>query len=509
MSSVAPAMERVPYPRRALAWAFYDWANSAVVTLIIAAVFPVFYNSIAEKSLGDNAASAFSFTISIGLLISAMVGPVLGTLADITGKRKRFLIIATIIGALCAVLMFTIQDGGWVWASVLFIVVQVLLNASLGLYDSLLSHVAPESRRDRLSALGYALGYIGGGLQLAVSVYIITAWEKLGFASQMDATKVTIVMAGVWWLLFAMPLFFVVPEPAATPFREGTSRSAIRDTFARLRSTLRAIRGYSELFKMLLAFLVYSEGIGTIIQLATTYGRQEIGLDQTTLIGALLLTQFAAFPFALMFGRLPDENAKNRDFYFAFIVWTMITFPLMGSFAAVQKLSTNTTFIYIAVNQVVGLIFCWFVGRKLATPYAQGLTTKRAILFGLGVYTVIACWGFFLYTAAEFWMLAYLVATVQGGTQALSRSLYSQLSPRSKSGEFFGFYGFSDKFAGVLGPMLFGLIGLGGNLRPAILSVIIFFVLGGLLLTRVNEVLGRQHAIEEDHADHYPEEPSK
>jgi len=483
-----------PYRRRALAWAFYDWANSAVVTLIIAAVFPVFYNGIAQTALGDQAASAYSFSVSLALLLSAVAGPIIGTLSDITGRRKFNLIVATTMGAIAVALMVTIQDGAWQWASILFIGTQLFLNISLGLYDSLLSHVAPENQRDRLSALGYSLGYFGGGLQLAISVVIILMWEKLGFASRGDATRVTLIMSGVWWLLFALPLFLLVPEPPATPLKEGTSRNAISDTFTRLRKTFGEIRGYSELFKMLIAFLVYSEGIGTIIQLATTYGRQQVGLDDTTLIGALLLTQFVAFPYALMYGRFPEEQNKQRTFFVALICWTAITFPIMGVFAAAGNISTNTTFLLIGVNQVVGIAFSWFVGRTLVRPLATRLTTKTSILFGLGIYTVIAIWGFFLYTAAEFWMLAFLVGTVQGGTQAMSRSLYSKLSPRSKSGEFFGFYGFSDKFAGILGPLLFGVVGLSGNLRPAILSVVIFFVLGGLLLTRVNERVGHQQA---------------
>jgi MFS transporter, UMF1 family len=209
-----------------------------------------------------------------------------------------------------------------------------------------------------------------------------------------------------------------------------------------------------------------------------------------------------------MFGRIPDKNSNNRTFFISFIIWTAITFPLMGVFAASansgQGNTTGTTFTWIIINQVIGLLFSWFVGRRLAAPLTTWLTTKRTILFGLAIYVVISIWAFFLYTATEFWMLAWLVGTVQGGTQALSRSLYSTLSPRSKSGQFFGFYGFSDKFAGILGPLLFGIIGLatGGNLRLSILSVIIFFVAGGVLLMRVDEVKGEQFAIADDEQHH-------
>lgn len=499
-------LDRAVHRRRKLSWAVYDWANSAVVTLVIAAVFPVYYNAIAQPVLEQNAASAFSFSITLALLLSGLAGPVIGTLGDILGARKRLLIIATLAGAIATMAMFTIESGAWFWASVLFIAVQIGLNTALGLYDALLSHVAPEAERDRLSALGYALGYVGGGVQLALSVAVIIFWERLGLPDQPTATRLALLFAGIWWLLFALPLFIFVPEPPAAPLTSGATGNAIRDTFIRLRNTFREIRSYGELFKMLIAFLIYSEGIGTIIQLATTYGRQQIGLDQNTLIGALLLTQFVAFPYALIFGRLPNAGARHRDFFVAFMLWTTVTFPFMGVLAAAGNFAATATFALIAANQVIGLALSWFMGRKLVTPIVMRLNVKTSIIFGLLVYIVIACWGFFLYTAAEFWLLAFMVGTVQGGTQALSRSLYSNLSPRSKSGEFFGFYGFADKFAGILGPLLFGIIGLGGNLRPAILSVIIFFVLGGLLLTRVNVERGVKHAEAEDAEIGYPDE---
>ncbi|MEP7287713.1 MAG: MFS transporter [Chloroflexota bacterium] len=533
IAAVSPTQLSI-YWRRAVAWAIYDWANSAVVTIVIAAVFPIYFNTIAQGELGYGAASAFSFAITISLLLSAVIGPVVGTLADIIGGRKRLLIVTTLLGSVAVCGMYSlrapycaptafdqtvnfcpltiVQTGMWVWAVVLFVVMQIFLNTALALYDALLSHIALQHDLDRLSALGYALGYVGGGLILAVGLGMILSPKTFGLPGVESATRLTLFISGVWWLIFALPLFILVPEPPASPLKTGASDGALLDTFRRMGATFREIRAYRELFKMLIAFWLYSDGIGTIIQLATTYGRQQIGLDQTVLIGALLVTQFVAFPYSIMFGRFPDKQSKNRDFFVAFILWTAITFPLMGSFAAASNAShgttTGTTFIFIIVNQIVGLVFCWTVGRRLVAPLAERLTTKRSVIFGLVIYAVIAVWGFFLYSAAEFWMLAWLVGTVQGGTQALSRSLYSTLTPRSKSGEFFGFYGFSDKFAGILGPLLFGVIALatGGNLRISILSVVIFFVLGAILLARVDEVAGAEHAEREDAQLHYHDE---
>jgi UMF1 family MFS transporter len=498
------------YRRRWLAWAFYDWGNSAVVTIIIATIFPIFYVSIAEPQLQANATNIFSFTVTIALLLSALAGPLVGTLADITGRRKQYLIISTILGAIFVCAMIFLRTGTWAAASILFVVVQIFLNTALGLYDALLSHVTLPQDRNRVSALGYGLGYIGGGLILAINLALILFPQTFGIDGAETATRIAFFSAGVWWLLFALPLFRIVPEPPAAPLKNGT-RNAAADTLTRLAQTFRAIRSYRELFKMLVAFWLYSDGIGTIIQLATAYGRQ-LGLEQTVLIGALLVTQFVAFPFSIMFGRIPNPQSKNRSFFVAFILWTVITFPMMGAYAASTNASTSTTFTLIALNQISGLVLAWIVGRHLVGGLTAQLTTKRAIILGLCVYAIVSVWGYFLQTAAEFWMLAWLVGTVQGGTQALSRSLYAALTPSSKSGEFFGFYGFSDKFAGILGPLLFGVVGVVmGNPRLSILSILVFFVLGIFLLQRVNEAEGQRIAQQEDAAigyhDDLPQSP--
>jgi MFS transporter, UMF1 family len=527
MSTIAAPLPANTYQRRSLAWAIYDWANSSVVTLVIAAVFPLFYNNIARTEIGVNAASAYSFSITIGLLLSAFIGPVLGTYSDLAGTRKRLLVIFTALGSLAVIAMFGLRiapclevsaadpdtcsvfspTNNWVVASLLFILVQIFLNTSLGLYNALLPHVAEPADQNRVSALGYGLGYIGGGLLLAGCLFMILSPARFGLDGTETATRISLAVSGIWWLIFSFPLFATVPEPPPTPIKD-MQGSVVAGTFRQLAGTFKKIRGYRHLFLMLLAFWLYSDGIGTIIQLATTYGQQQIGLDQGTLIGALLVTQFVAFPFALLYGQIPNPESKHRDFYVAFIVWTTVSFPLLGVYAAANNVGTGTVFTLIGISQVIGLIASWLVGKRLVTPLTSRLNTKWAIILGLGVYCIISIWGFFLYTAAEFWMLAWLVGTVQGGTQALSRSLYSSLSPRSKSGEFFGFYGFSDKFAGILGPLIFGVIGAatGGNLRFSILSVIIFFVAGAALLAFVNVEEGQKHAQEEDERVGYKED---
>lgn len=533
MTALSPSVPAVPertYRRRTLAWALYDWANSAVVTLVIAAVFPVFYNQVIAADLGPNAGSVFAITGAIALALSALVGPVLGTLSDITGRRKRFLIISTTLGTLAVCALFTTQAGGWAWASLLFIAIQIALNVSFTFYDSLLPHVALFRDRDRLSSLGYGLGYIGGGLHLALCTFVIVSPGTFGITGPdagVTATRLTLVSAGVWWFVFALPLFFTVPEPPATPLEAGRSGGALRGALGRIGQTFRQIRSYRQLFLMLVAFWLYGDGIGTIIQLATTYGSQQLRLDRNTLIGALLLTQFVAFPYALMVGRIPNRDSARRAFFTAFLLWTAVTLPLMGIFVAswqygqnpeigqalagqieTVSLSPLPVLIVLIVNQVVGLVFAHFLGQKLVAPLTERLDTRRTILLALGVYILVAIWGFFLYTPGEFWMLAWLVGTVQGGAQALSRSLYSELTPRSKSGEFFGFYSLTDKFGSIFGLLTFGLIGFatGGNLRISILSVVFFFVAGAFLLTRVNVAEGVRVARQEDEALHYQDD---
>jgi UMF1 family MFS transporter len=508
MASSSLAVSEATRRNRYYAWAFYDWANSAVVTLVIAVVFPIFFNQVIARDVPD-AASLYAYLGATALLLSIFISPVIGTLGDITGRRKRILIATTTGGALAVCGLFTTQTGTIAWAAVLFILIQVSLNMSLALYDSLLSHVAQEKDRDGLSASGFALGYFGGGLHLLICVI-------LGLASSETATRAAMLSAGVWWFIFALPLFITVPEPPASPTKE-KHINPIAATFRRIGDTLQHISRFRQLLLMLIAFWLYSDGIGTIIALSTTYGSEQLRLNNTTLIGALLLTQFIAFPYSLMFGRIANPASRNRDLFVSFILWTLITFPIMGYFIANNEYSTVTTqlaalggneylpyspintLIVVAINQAIGLVFCWFMGRRLVTGLVAALTTKRAILLGITVYIVIAVWAFLINTPGEFWLLAYLVATVQGGTQALSRSLFSTLTPASKSGEFFGFYSLTDKFGSIFGLLLFGLIGqLTQNLRFSILSVIIFFVVGGLLLSRVDEEEGRRAALADE-----------
>lgn len=426
---------RYTYAQIVNGWCMYDWANSAFATTVMAAVLPTFYSAVAGASLTPVRASSYwGYTNTIAMLLVALAAPILGAMADHSGAKKRFLGGFAGLGILFTTLLVLVSTGDWLLASALYILGRIGFAGANIFYDSLLPHVARPDEIDQVSTKGYALGYLGGGLLLAVNLAWIMKPEWFGLPNAEIATRISFFSVGVWWAVFSLPLFRRVPEP---PFAQerGESANPLRAGFQRLGRTFREIRRYRELFKFLLAFWLYNDGIGTIITMAVIFGT-EIGIGQTDLIGAILAVQFLGIPFSFAFGWL-----------------------------------------------------------------ARRLGTKRSILLALGVYTLISIGGYFMQTGLHFWILAFLVATVQGGSQALSRSLFGRMAPKAKTAEFFGFYDVSSKFAGIAGPALFGLVGqLTGSSRLSIVSLVIFFVVGSGLLLWVNEREGIRLAEEENQA---------
>ena len=513
-ADLSDSRTRKAYHRRILSWAWYDWANHGYITTTASTFFPPYFIAIAAGSFmaagasaSDEAAKAvarvtasnvFALMVSFALLAAAVLAPIAGAYADITGMRKRLLIIATIAASLVSSLMFVLVTGMWQLGLVLYFVTQVLMNIALGFSSSLLPHVATQEDLNRVSSLGYAMGYVGGGLLLALNAALYLLSDRIGIGSAL-AVRIAFLSVGVWWLVFTIPLILNVNEPPATPLAHGSRGSAVLDSFIRLANTLRDAARYREMFKMLIAFWFYMEGIGAIILLATSYGAA-LGLDTAVLIGTLLMTQFVAFPYALLYGRIPIPTHRWRSVFISMIIWTGVTFPLMGLYVNLNEgVSIPLTSGMILGNQALGVLFSIVVGRRLFLGLARKLDTKRAVILGLVIYTIIPVWGFFLKSQAEFFMIGWLVGTVQGGTQALSRSIYASLTPRAKSGEFFGLYGLSEKFAGILGPFLYGIVGtLTHNPRASILSVSVFFIVGIYILSRVNEEKGAEVAAAEE-----------
>lgn len=421
-------MEAEILHKRAIqAWTMYDWANSAFVTTIMAAVLPVYYASVAAADLAPNVATSYwAFTTSISALLAALLSPLLGTMADFSASKKKFLTIFMLIGVTFTALLFLVNTGDWLMASIFFIFANIGFAGSLVYYDGLLPHVARPEEVDQVSSRGYAMGYIGGGILLAINLAMIMVVPGF-FPAERESeitslmTRLSFVSVALWWFIFTLPLLLRVREPARRLQVGEEMDSAFSASLKRLRKTFKEIRLYRDLSMALLAFWVYTNGIGTIITMATIYGA-EIGISQTTLIGTLLMVQFLAAPFAILFGR---------------------------------------------------------ISKKLGV--------KRSIYLTLSIYTLIACSGYFLQAEWQFWALGAAVATVQGGSQALSRSLISRLIPPSKSAEFFSFFSVFEKFASILGPLVFGWVSLiMGASRLSIVSLVIFFVIGMFLLRSVD-----------------------
>jgi len=707
-------VDEVTYKRRIRAWTMYDWANSAFATTILAAVLPAYYSEVAGANLPSAAVATayWTTTLSLSLIVVAIISPILGTIADVMRGKKKLLSIFVGIGVVGVGLLVLIRTGDWLLASIFFIVGRVGFAASNVFYDSLLPHVARDEDQDSVSARGYAIGYLGGGLLLAINVVMIFV-----IGSETGA-RLSFLSVAIWWAVFSIPILRRVPEPPAASSDFQPGETIVRASFARLGDTLKNLREYKELFKYLIAFLIYNDGIGTIIGVAVIYGA-ELGFGTTELILAILLVQFVGIPFSLIFGKIPKADDANRAIYLAFIVFNIIALPIVGvlgarlfpsdtvgaaqeAFAAsgaavgegtygiaepavalagswdtigsdtvaeqtggISDVASNVTPALLAIAivalaaawglarrrrsmsaetppwsvigaatiglvallvaalgqlivltaadpiaygtsegssavadfeyngqkvevthstgpdygvwvvevdgsavieddepveidaenetirygvrttidagtagvhtltirapdgvisigefevlppvrssnlgmilgsllvvEVVGLALVSLFGKQLFGAAADAMTTKRAIILALIAYTFIAIWGFFLDSVIEFWYLAWMVAVVQGGSQALSRSLYSSMSPTSVSGEFFGFFSVMSKFSSILGPVIFaGAVAIFGNSRPAVLSLVAFFIIGIVLLQRVDVDEGRRVAIEAD-----------
>jgi UMF1 family MFS transporter len=413
------------------AWSMYDWANSAFATTVMAGFMPVYFRALAiNAGLSDvEATSTWAYVTSGALILIALLAPAMGYMADRMAGKKRFLTVFAVVGSLASIALFIPNGDMYTLGGLIYIIGNIGFAGANIFYNALLPHVANPDEIDQVSVKGYALGYLGGGLLLIINVLMFMMPETFGIPGGEMAVRLSFVTVGLWWLGFTIPLWKHVKEPETAHKEIVGFGEAVKGSFQEFLRTLQKIRQYPEAFKLLLAFWLYNDGIGTIIKMATAYG-DEIGIEQTGMIGALALVQFVGIPFSFAFGSL-----------------------------------------------------------------AKRLGTKNSILLGLGMYVLISVGGYFMAVAWHFWVLAFLVGLVQGGTQALSRSLFGSMVPKARSGEFFGFFSMSDKFAGIFGPLVFGLVGtLTGTSRFGIVSLVFFFIGGGLLLSRVDEKKGLSQA---------------
>lgn len=397
--------------RKVLSWALYDWANSAFATTVMAAFFPLFFSQYWE---GDSL--QLGLANSLSSLAVAALAPVLGAIADRGSAKKRFLLFFTALGVAMTGGLCLVSQGNWPAAFILYALAGIGFSGSLAFYDALMVSVAPRERFDLVSALGYSLGYLGGGLLFLLNVAFVLWPDTFGLPDKAAAVKLSFLTVALWWALFSIPLFLWVEEPR----NAGDPGQALRQGLRQLAETFRQIRRLRPVFLFLLGYWFYIDGVDTIIRMAVNYGKT-LGFDSDDLITALLITQFVGFPAAIAFGKLGER-----------------------------------------------------------------IGARHGLFIGIGVYLGVTVWGYFMDQIWEFYALAVVIALVQGGVQALSRSFYGRLIPPDKAGEFFGFYNMLGKTAAIIGPVLMGGVArYSGQPRLGILSIILLFVIGGALLWKV------------------------
>jgi UMF1 family MFS transporter len=411
-------------------WYWYDWANSVFTTSVVTVFLGPYLSDVAEDAAGGpdgtlhplgipvSPDSVFPYLLSVSALLQVVVLPVVGALADRTRRKRQLLGIFAYAGALATAALYFVAGGRYGLGVVLFLVANTCFGASIVVYHSWLPEIAGPDERDAVSSRGWAWGYLGGGLLLALNLVLFLGRDSFGL-SEGDAVRICFVSVAAWWAAFTViPLRRLRDRPAtgAVPAAAGS--------FRQLAQTLRELRGYPQTWRFLLAYLLFNDGIQSVIGLSAQYGDRELELSQTVLISTILLVQFVAFGGALLLGRI-----------------------------------------------------------------AARVGAKRTVLGSLVVWVAVLCLAFGLQTgsAVQFYLLGIAIGVVLGGTQALTRSLFGQMTPVGKEAEYYGLYEISDKGTSWLGTLAFGLaVQLTDSYRVAIVSLVVFFVLGFLLLTRVD-----------------------
>ncbi|MFE5818725.1 MFS transporter [Streptomyces sp. NPDC056479] len=412
-------------------WYFYDWACSVYSTSVLTVFLGPYLTSVAEEAADADgfvhplgipvrAGSFFAYSVSLSVVVAVLVMPLVGAAADRTGRKKPLLAVAAYLGATATAAMFFLDGDRYLLGGLLLIVANAAQSVAMMLYNSYLPQIAPPEERDAVSSRGWAFGYASGSLMLIVNLVLYLAHDSFG-VSESTAVRICLASAGLWWGAFALIPLRRLRDRPATGGRAEKAPGAMG--FRQLAATVRDMRRHPLTLGFLLAYLIYNDGIQTVISQASIYGSEELGLGQSTLIGAVLLVQVLAVAGALTMGRL-----------------------------------------------------------------ARVYGAKRTILGSLVAWTVTLAAGYFLPAGAPVWffVLAAGIGLVLGGSQALSRSLFSHLVPPGKEAEYFSAYEMSDRGMSWLGPLLFGLTyQLTGSYRDAIISLVAFFVIGFALLARV------------------------
>jgi MFS transporter, UMF1 family len=404
------------YNKEEKSWMMYDWASSAYSIIITTAIFPIYFKSVADNAGVNQADSTayLGYTISISTFILALLGPILGTLADYKGMKGKFFRFFFFMGTLSTAALLFVPSDNWLLLLIVYTLTSLGARGANVFYDAYIVDVTENDRMDDISAKGYALGYVGSVIPFVFCIVVIIL-SQMGLipVSVTVASRIAFLITALWWFSFTIPMFKNVKQKYWVEREPRVIVNSIR----RLGKTFKEIKKYRTIFLFLLSYFFYIDGVGTIISMSTAYGT-DLGLGSTELIIALLAVQIVAAPFAVLFGKL-----ANR-----------------------------------------------FGARKM-------------IFTGIIIYMIVCIYAMFLKTIVDFWVMAMLVATAQGGIQSLSRSYFAQMVPKEKVNEFFGFYNIFGRFASVSGPILVGLITqLTGSSAFGVFSLVILFAIGFVVL---------------------------
>lgn len=372
-------------------WMLYDFGNSAFATTIMAAVLPVFYYDVAAKGVQESlAASYWGYSQSLAVLVVAILAPILGAISDYSAAKKRFLMFFAYMGMLATVLLAFVGEGDYIFASALLIIGTIGFSSANVFYDAFLPELANEKEIDRVSAAGFTLGYVGGGILLAVNLLMILKYEWFGLPNTLAGTKLAFVSVGVWWFVFSLPLVKnMVEEKKSQPKRE---RSYASIGFQRLGRTWKELRHFKQLLIFLLAFWLYNDGISTIIKMATIYGR-DIGIDSTSLITALLITQIVGIPCTFFFGWLAGKITAKRALIFSLFMYLAIVVLgyFMTSALHFYLLAVCVGFVQGGSQSLSRSIFGRMVpGDRHAEFFGfYGISSKFAAIFGPFVFALV------------------------------------------------------------------------------------------------------------------------
>lgn len=419
-------------------WALYDWANSAFATTVMAGFFPIFF---AQYWSNPENLSISTFYLGLGnsvaSIIVVLLAPILGAIADRGTYKKRFLVFFAFLGVLMTAGLALVSQGMWQIALLTYVIATVGFSGANLFYDSLLPAVSNKDNVDYVSAVGYAFGYIGGGILIVINFLMITYPSFFGFADSVEGIKWSFVSVALWWAIFSIPIVLFVKEPKY--HKTETTLQTIKSGFKQLKNTFNEIRHLKVVFTFLIAYWLYIDGVDTTVRMAADFGIT-LGFDSTTIMGALVLVQFIAFFATLLYVKFADK-----------------------------------------------------------------IGVKNAIYFAIAAYMVIIFSGYFVTEGWHFYIIAGMIGCFQGGIQTLSRSLYARIIPENKSAQYFGFFNMWGKFAAVIGPLLMGSVTLILNntiddhvlsARIGLQSIMILFILGALVLSRVDISEGEKVAKE-------------